>query len=203
MVVLSLVVALVAIVVAVLALRRADVVDRRVSKRLATPGDLAAPEPSGSDTSTGATAAGTTATGAAATSTGTTATGAISAPGPSSAESADMVARIAALESRTFDGISRVAVVRYDAFEGSGGLLSYSVALVDEQGHGLVLTAIHGQSETRTYVKEVPLTEDTARPAELSPEEREALRKATATPAGARSDRRKLGRKKLDRKSGR
>ena len=106
-------------------------------------------------------------------------------------DGADLVRRISALEGRTLDGISRVAVVRYDAFEGSGGQLSYSVALVDDQGHGIVLTAIHGQAETRTYVKEIPQSEDTGRPAELSPEEREVLRKAASARPGGKSDRKR------------
>lgn len=99
-------------------------------------------------------------------------------------EVVDLARRISALESRTFDGISRVAVVRYDAFEGAGGQLSYSLALVDDRGQGLILTAIHGQAETRTYVKELSDSEDRVRPSELSPEEREVLRKATGSRSG-------------------
>jgi hypothetical protein len=75
-------------------------------------------------------------------------------------------------------GLSRVAVVRYDAFKDVGGELSYSVALVDNQGQGLMLTTINGRSETRTYVKELPMAEGAAGPQKLSPEESEALRKA-------------------------
>jgi hypothetical protein len=53
------------------------------------------------------------------------------------------------------DGVSRVAVVRYDAFEDMGGALSFSAALLDERGDGVVLSAINGRSETRTYAKAV------------------------------------------------
>ena len=51
--------------------------------------------------------------------------------------------------------VSRVGVVRYDAFEDMGGALSFSAALLDEQGDGLVLSAINGRSETRCYAKPV------------------------------------------------
>ena len=53
------------------------------------------------------------------------------------------------------DGLSRVAVVRYDAFEDMGGALSFSAAMLDERGDGVVLSAINGRSETRTYAKAV------------------------------------------------
>jgi hypothetical protein len=51
--------------------------------------------------------------------------------------------------------VSRVGVVRYDAFEDMGGQLSFSVALLDEYSNGLVISAINGRSETRTYGKPV------------------------------------------------
>lgn len=73
--------------------------------------------------------------------------------------------------------LRRVAVVRYDAFEDMGGRLSYSAAILDDSGRGVVLTAIHGRSETRTYLKRVP-PGDEGRPAELSPEESQAVREA-------------------------
>jgi hypothetical protein len=191
-VVISLVVSLVAIAVAVLALRRADVVERRVSKRLGSAAETA-------DVTEGEITVGDVAAGGARADDGLE--GGIATRDRNAAEDSNLVERIAALENRTFDGISRVAVVRYDAFEGSGGFLSYSVALVDEQGHGLVLTSIHGQAETRTYVKEVPQSQDIARPVELSPEEREVLRKAAGSRGESQSARKKLGRKKPDRKS--
>lgn len=51
--------------------------------------------------------------------------------------------------------VSRVGVVRYDAFEDMGGALSFSAALLDEHGNGLVVSAINGRSETRSYAKAV------------------------------------------------
>ena len=41
--------------------------------------------------------------------------------------------------------------MRYDAFGDMGGRLSFSVALLDDAGDGLVLTSINGRTETRTY----------------------------------------------------
>jgi len=51
--------------------------------------------------------------------------------------------------------VSRVALVRYDAFEDMGGAQSFSAALLDEHGHGMVISAINGRSETRCYAKPI------------------------------------------------
>ncbi|MTV26672.1 DUF4446 family protein [Nitriliruptoraceae bacterium ZYF776] len=53
------------------------------------------------------------------------------------------------------DSVSRVGTVRYDAFEDMGGALSFSSALLDERGNGLVISAINGRTETRCYAKPV------------------------------------------------
>ncbi|OAB88853.1 hypothetical protein AWH69_03520 [Janibacter melonis] len=73
--------------------------------------------------------------------------------------------------------LSRVAVVRYDAFGDMGGRLSFSAALLDGQGDGLVLTSIHGRGESRTYAKGVTAGESETT---LTPEERQAVAAARA-----------------------
>jgi hypothetical protein len=79
---------------------------------------------------------------------------------------------VAALRAEARDALRHLAVVRYDAFGDMGGHLSWSVALLDDGGHGVVLTSIHGRSEARTYAKTI-----TAWTCEqqLSPEEQEAI----------------------------
>jgi len=49
--------------------------------------------------------------------------------------------------------LRHLAVVRYDAFGDMGGRLSWSLALVDDAGTGVVLTSIHGRSDARSYAK--------------------------------------------------
>ena len=88
-------------------------------------------------------------------------------------------ADLAATATDLSGAVRRVSVVRYDAFGDMGGLLSFSVALLDDAGDGLVLTSINGRSETRTYAKGVQ--GGTGQHA-LSPEEIEAV----ATAIGAR-----------------
>jgi hypothetical protein len=78
--------------------------------------------------------------------------------------------------------IRNVALLRYDAFEDVGGRLSFSFALLDDEGTGVVLTSINGRQETRVYAK--PITE--ARSTyNLSVEEEEAIRQALAAPEEA------------------
>lgn len=77
------------------------------------------------------------------------------------------------------DGISRVAVVRYDAFEDMGGALSFSAAMLDERGDGVVMSAINGRSETRTYAKGI---RGGSSEHHLSGEEEAAIRQAMAGP---------------------
>jgi hypothetical protein len=76
--------------------------------------------------------------------------------------------------------VQHLAVVRYDAFGDMGGRLSWSMALVDGEGNGVVLTSIHGRSEARAYAKTVSgwLGEQ-----QLSPEEEEALAQLKGRPA--------------------
>ncbi|WP_198654215.1 DUF4446 family protein [Nocardia aurea] len=71
--------------------------------------------------------------------------------------------------------IRDVAVCRYDALEEMTGRLSFSVAMINALGDGIVLTSINGRSETRTYVRAV-----TSGRGEhpLAPEEEEAVRAA-------------------------
>ena len=95
-------------------------------------------------------------------------------------------------ETRAYlaESIRRVAVVRYDAFQDMGGRLSFSAALLDEAGDGLVLTAINGRSETRSYAKAVIAGRSEQ---SLSPEEEKAI-SAAMTPNRREPDDRTGGR---------
>ncbi len=80
---------------------------------------------------------------------------------------------VQALRMEAAEALRHLAVVRYDAFGDMGGHLSWSMALLDDGGNGVVLTSIHGRSEARTYAKNVTSwTCDQA----LSPEEEEAVK---------------------------
>src|SRR5690242_3171160 len=86
-----------------------------------------------------------------------------------------VTASLSRLERRVDSSVSRLAVVRYDAYEQTGGHQSASVALLDSSRTGVVLTAIQGRDYARIYVKEL----DSGRAAvSLSPEEQEAVERA-------------------------
>ena len=84
----------------------------------------------------------------------------------------DMVKQVEALRVDLHDAIRHVAVVRYDAFNDMGGRMSFTAALLDDGGDGLVLTSINGRTETRTYAKGV---KGGTSEASLSPEEEQAV----------------------------
>ena len=62
---------------------------------------------------------------------------------------------VAALRAEASTALKHLAVVRYDAFEDTGGQLSWSLAILDDHGDGTVLTSIHGRTEARTYAKSI------------------------------------------------
>ena len=79
---------------------------------------------------------------------------------------------VAALRVEGGDALRHLAVVRYDAFGDMGGHLSWSLALLDDAGNGVVLTSIHGRSDARTYAKSIS---SWTCEQQLSPEEEEAI----------------------------
>ena len=79
---------------------------------------------------------------------------------------------LAALRSDIAQALRHVAVVRYDAFGDMGGRLSFSAAVVDDRGDGLVFSTIHARGESRTYAKGVV---GGSSDATLTPEEQQAL----------------------------
>jgi hypothetical protein len=87
-----------------------------------------------------------------------------------------------AAEAHRLDGLMQtsvrhVSVVRFDAFDEMGGRLSFSAALLDGKGDGMVITSINGRQDTRCYAK--PVHHGTS-PHNLSDEEEVAIREALA-----------------------
>jgi hypothetical protein len=87
----------------------------------------------------------------------------------------EIAAGLARVDKRIDTTLSRVAVVRYDAFADLGGQQSASLAVLDASRSGVVMTAIQGRDHARIYVKQV----DRGRaPVALSPEEQQAVDRA-------------------------
>ncbi len=90
----------------------------------------------------------------------------------------EVAAALGRADRRIDDTVSKTAIVRYDAYENSGGHQSASVAMLDSSRTGVVLSAIQGRDYARIYVKEL----DRGRAAvALSPEELEAVERAMAS----------------------
>jgi len=90
----------------------------------------------------------------------------------------EVAAGLGRVGRRVDETVSKTAIVRYDAYEQSGGHQSASVALLDASRTGVVLSAIQGRDYARIYVKEL----DRGRASvALSPEELEAVERAMAS----------------------
>jgi len=87
----------------------------------------------------------------------------------------EVAAALSRVDRRVDGAVTNTAVVRYDAYEGTGGRQSASVAMLDATRTGTVVTAIQGRDYARIYVKDL----DRGRsPVALSPEEQEAVERA-------------------------
>ena len=90
-------------------------------------------------------------------------------------------ARVGGTESALRTTFAHRALVRYDAYNELSGKQSVSIALLDDERSGLVLSCIHHRDQARVYAKAV---HDGHGELELSPEEAEAVRIALS-PAGS------------------
>jgi uncharacterized protein DUF4446 len=87
----------------------------------------------------------------------------------------EIAAGLSRVDRRVDSAVSKTSLVRYDAYEGSGGHQSASIALLNASRSGVVVSAIQGRDYARIYVKEL----DQGRPSvALSPEEQEAVERA-------------------------
>ena len=89
----------------------------------------------------------------------------------------EVAAGLSRVDRRVDGSIQKTSIVRYDAYEDTGGHQSASLALLDGSRSGVVVTAIQGRDYARIYMKEL----ERGRPSvALSPEEQEAVERAMA-----------------------
>lgn len=96
---------------------------------------------------------------------------------------AQLDARMGTAEHRLDGALAYRALVRYDAYGELSGHQSTTVALLDAEHNGVVLSSIHHRESARLYCKQVMAGEGEL---ELSPEEAEAVRLALAGELGSR-----------------
>ncbi len=87
----------------------------------------------------------------------------------------EVAAGLARVDRRVDGTVANTSIVRYDAYEDTGGHQSASLAMLDSARTGIVVTAIQGRDYARIYMKEL---ERGRASVALSPEEQEAVDRA-------------------------
>ncbi len=87
----------------------------------------------------------------------------------------DLSFRLEALEKKNGSNFQKAGVVRFNPFPGVGGEQSFSVALLDGNDNGVVITSHYLRECNRVYAKPVENGNSTYA---LSKEEKEAISKA-------------------------
>ena len=71
--------------------------------------------------------------------------------------------------------LSNFGIVRFDAFPGMAGAFSFSLAVLNGENDGFVITTMYGHDSSNTYLREI---KDGLCATKLLPEEEQAIRKA-------------------------
>jgi hypothetical protein len=87
----------------------------------------------------------------------------------------EIAAGLSRVDRRVDGAITNTAVIRYDAYQDTGGQQSASFAFLDSTRTGTVVTAIQGRDYARIYVKDLDRGKASV---SLSPEEQEAVDRA-------------------------
>jgi hypothetical protein len=87
----------------------------------------------------------------------------------------EVAAGLVRVDRRADESVRNTSIVRYDAYEDTGGHQSGSLALLDARRTGIVVTAIQGRDYARIYMKELDRGQASL---DLSPEEAEAVERA-------------------------
>lgn len=87
----------------------------------------------------------------------------------------EVAAGLTRVDRRVDGAVTNTAVVRFDAYEDTGGQQSASFAFLDATRTGTVVTTIQGRDYARVYVKELDRGRSSMA---LSPEEQEAVERA-------------------------
>lgn len=72
--------------------------------------------------------------------------------------------------------LQRIGIVRFNPFSDTGGSQSFTIAIVDKQDNGIVMTSLYARTGNRWYIKYVKA--GTAQDVELSKEEKAAIKQA-------------------------
>lgn len=79
------------------------------------------------------------------------------------------------LEEQAKFHVQKVGLVRFNPFRELGGDHSFSLAILDAENNGIIITSLHTRDRTRVYMKDIKKGRGTS---ELSAEEKRALSQA-------------------------
>jgi hypothetical protein len=94
-------------------------------------------------------------------------------------ELANLETRLLDIRRTYIDSIQKVGLVRFSPFDDTGSDQSFSLALLDGNDSGVIISALHGRDRTRMYAKKV--TQGNSKEYALSQEEQEAIKQAIAS----------------------
>ena len=86
---------------------------------------------------------------------------------------AEMEAMHGLIDARTRRSLQHIGMVRFNPFEDTGSDQSFAIAMLDDRRDGIVISSLHGRSNTRVFAKPVA---DGGSAHNLSDEEAEAIR---------------------------
>ncbi len=86
--------------------------------------------------------------------------------------------RLEQAENKLRSGIDRAELIRFNSFDNMGAELSFALALLNQEGTGVVLTGIHSIEECRVYAKPIEKGQALVK---LAQEEKQAIEKACRT----------------------
>ena len=80
------------------------------------------------------------------------------------------------IENLGLKHVQRVELIRFNPYDDTGGDQSFSLAMLDDKGNGIVITSLHARSGTRVFAK--PISLGKAGKHRLSEEEEQVVKKA-------------------------
>jgi hypothetical protein len=95
-----------------------------------------------------------------------------------------LVAHAKQVDETLAHAVQGIGLVRFRAFQDTGGDQSFALALADGEGNGMVLSALYGRGKTRVYAKPV---QGWLSPKPLGEEEQEALAEARKAIVGEKT----------------
>lgn len=93
-------------------------------------------------------------------------------------ELANMESRLHDMHRTHSESIQKIGLVRFSPFEDTGSDQSFTVALLDGNNSGVVISSLHGRDRTRIYTKKI--TQGKSEEYGLSDEEKQAVHQAAS-----------------------